>query len=146
MQRVFSGYAPNTVGEMESESRKILVADDHRAMSSVVRFNLERAGFTVTVARSGREAWDCLQTDKFDLIVTDYQMPEMNGEELCRRIRQDDRLTNIPIILLSGKGLELDLAHLQKEFGVQELVFKPFSPSSLVATIEACLKQEVASD
>jgi len=131
---------------MKSESQKILVVDDQRAILSVVRFNLERAGFTVTVAQSGPEAWKLLQTEDFDLIVTDYQMPEMNGEELCRHIRQDARLTNIPIILLSGKGLELDLAQLRKEFGVHKVIFKPFGPSSLVATIEACLKQNVTAD
>jgi two-component system alkaline phosphatase synthesis response regulator PhoP len=122
---------------MQSESKRILVVDDDRVMLNVVRFNFERAGFNVNVARDGSQAWNLLQTEDFDLVITDYKMPEMNGEELCRRMRQDASRRDIPVILLSAKGLELDLAHLQEELGLCEVVFKPFSPSSLVATSAA---------
>ena len=99
---------------------------------------------TVTAAGNGREAWSRLQTENFDLIITDYQMPEMDGEELCRQIRQDPHLTNVPIILLSGKGLELNLAQLREELGIHEVFFKPFSPAALVAAVQTCLQQTAA--
>jgi len=126
---------------MHSESKKILVADDNRVMLNIVRFNLERAGFAVAVAQDGREAWKLLQAGGVDLLITDYQMPRMNGEELCRRLREDPSLSNLPVIMLSAKGLELDLARLQEELGLHEVVFKPFSPSCLVESVRACLKE-----
>ncbi len=130
---------------MESEPTKILVADDHRALQNVLRFTLEREGFAVTVAKDGGEAWQQLQVEDFDLVVTDYQMPEMNGEELCRRMKQDDRLKDVPVLLLSAKGMELDLARFQRQLGVYAVIFKPFSPSAVVATIRACLQGTAGS-
>jgi len=127
---------------MYSESNKILVADDNRVIANIVRFNLERAGFAVTVARDGCEAWKLLQAGGVDLLITDYQMPRINGEELCRRLKEDASLSNLPVIMLSAKGLELDLARLQEDLGLHEVVFKPFSPSCLVATVQTCLKEQ----
>lgn len=124
---------------MLSESKRILVADDNRVMLNIVRFNLDRAGFAVTVARDGREAWELAQGEGFDLLITDYQMPGINGEELSRRLKQDASLGNVPIIMLSAKGLEVDLSRLQEELGLYQVIFKPFSPSRLVATVQACL-------
>ena len=66
----------------------------------------------------------------------------MNGEELCRRLREDPSLSSLPAIMLSAKGLELDLARLREELGLHEVVFKPFSPSCLVATVRACLNEQ----
>lgn len=127
---------------MHSKSKKILVADDNRVMLNIVRFNLEQAGFAVTVARDGSEAWDLLQAEDVDLLITDYQMPGMNGEKLCRRLRAEASLKNLPVIILSAKGLELDLTRLKEELELHEVVFKPFSPSSLVATVQACLRDQ----
>ena len=73
----------------DSARLSILIAEDDRVMSDVIRFNLERAGHQTTVARSGTEAWQMLQTQPFDLLITDYQMPGMTGEDVCRAIRRD---------------------------------------------------------
>lgn len=127
---------------MHSESKNILVADDNRVMLNIVRFNLERAGFDVTIARDGREAWERLQGGDFDLLITDYQMPRMNGEELCRRLREDASLSDLPVIILSARGLELDLSRLQEELGLHKVLFKPFSPSHVVETVRACLNEQ----
>ncbi|GAG08969.1 unnamed protein product [marine sediment metagenome] len=128
---------------MQSESKKALIADDNRVMLNIVRFNLERAGFAVSVARDGLEAWNLLQSGDFDLLITDYKMPKMNGETLCRRMREDASLRNVPVILLSARGLELDLDQLREQLGLYDVIFKPFSPSALMATVEACLKEKV---
>lgn len=127
---------------MDSRPKKILVVDDNRVMLNIIRFNLQRAGFAVAVALDGCEAWDLLQAGDIDLVITDYQMPRMNGEKLCRRLREDASLSNTPVILLSAKGLELDLARLQEEVGLYDIIYKPFSPSRLVATIHACLEEQ----
>jgi len=127
---------------MVSNQKRILAVDDNRVMLNVIRFTLERAAFAVTTARNGREAWNLLQDQDFDLVLTDYQMPEMTGEMLIRRIREGDRLKDVPIIMLSAKGLELNLDRLLDELEVHEIVFKPFSPSGLLATVEAAFDKE----
>ena len=124
-------------------ANRILIADDNRAMAHVVQFNLERAGYDVTVARTGLEAWELVQARHFDLVVTDYQMPDMNGEELCRRMRQEERFASIPLILLSAKGLELDSRRLSEELGFAAIMFKPFSPRALVETVASALQVAV---
>ena len=128
---------------MAKQPNRILVVEDNRAMADVIRFNLSRAGYDVTVGRNGREGWEHLQTESFDLIISDYQMPEMNGEELCRLIRQDPRFDTLPVIFLSAKGLELDANTLKEELGISEVVFKPFSPRELIKIIQRRLEQEL---
>lgn len=120
--------------------RTILVAEDDRVMSDVIRFNLERAGYATLVARSGSEAWQLLQTQHVDLLVTDYQMPGLSGEEVCRAVR--DQLGNaaLPVILLSARGMELDVDRLKEELNIEFVLFKPFSPRHLVEAVAASLK------
>ena len=124
---------------MTGEAKKILVAEDNLALASVVKFNLERAGFNVTVAQNGREAWDFSQNDQFDLVLTDHQMPELTGVELCQRLREDERYARTPVIMLTAKGLELELARLRDKLGVTAVLPKPFSPIEMISTIEDCL-------
>jgi len=119
--------------------KKILVAEDNLALADVMRFNLERAGFEVTVAHNGREAYDLSQNDQFDLVLTDHQMPKLTGVELCQRLREDERYARTPVIMVTAKGLELDLARLQDELGVTAALAKPFSPIEMIRQIEDCL-------
>ena len=121
------------------QQKRILAVDDDPVIRKVVEFTLQRAGFAVTSAQDGRDAWGILQAEDFDLVVTDYQMPEMTGETLCQRMRQVDRLKHLPVILLTGKGSELDLARFREELGVSEVMFKPMSTKALVAAVQACL-------
>jgi CheY-like chemotaxis protein len=120
---------------MSNEKKRILIAEDNPALSSVVRFNLERAGFAVTLARNGREAWNHLENDSFGMLVTDHQMPEMTGCELCERMRGSSKHAETPIIMLTAKGLELELPRLREELGVVAVFPKPFSPVELVRAI-----------
>lgn len=114
----------------------VLVADDNPVLAEIVRFNLQRAGFEVTVARDGEEAFQHLAARSYAALVVDYQMPRCNGEELCRRIRYDLGNTDLPICLLSAKGLELDSGKLNRDLGVSRVMFKPFSPSELVGVVK----------
>lgn len=123
-------------------ARRILVVEDNLALCGVVRFNLERAGFEVTQARNGREGWALLEHGEFDAVVTDFQMPEMDGGELCRLMRDHGRHQQTPVVLLTAKQLEIDLPKLQREFGVVEVFAKPFSPYELTR----CLVKHVMPD
>jgi two-component system chemotaxis response regulator CheY len=121
---------------MAAEAKRILVVEDNRPMAGVVQFVLQQAGFQVTIAVNGREACEYLQTGNFDLVVTDQQMPEMTGCELCAHMRHDDRYAQTPVILLTAKTLELELPDLTRQLGAVRMIGKPFSPSHLVKVIQ----------
>lgn len=127
-------------GTMSIEpASRVLIAEDNPALSGVIRFNLSRAGFEVTATRNGREALDAARREVFDVIVTDQQMPEMTGTELCAALRQLEAYRETPIIMLTAKGLELDVAQLREELGVSVTLPKPFSPVELITLVEDCL-------
>ena len=115
------------------------MAEDNAALAAVIRYNLERAGFRVSVGYNGREAWQLAQDDQFDLVLTDQQMPRISGVELCQLLRQSDQYRDTPIIMLTAKGLELELPRLAEELGITATFLKPFSPAELVQAVENCL-------
>lgn len=121
---------------MSKADRHILVVEDNAALASVVRFNLQRAGFRVSVACNGRVAWEAVQEEDFDLIVTDQQMPEMTGREFCERMRMLDQYRDTPVIMLTAKGMELELPRLKAELGIAATFLKPFSPKEIVKAVE----------
>jgi CheY-like chemotaxis protein len=118
---------------------RILVAEDNVAMANVIAFNLRKAGFDVLHVASGDIAWKQLQLEEFALLVTDFQMPGMNGGDLSRRIRQEPSLAAIPVVLLTAKCLELDVEYYRETLGVNAVMMKPFSPRSLVQLVQKLL-------
>ena len=88
---------------------KALVVDDNVALARVTQFALTRAGFDARIAGNGRKALEFAQAESFDIVISDQQMPEMTGLELCRRLRATEEYAQTPIILLTAKGLELEL-------------------------------------
>lgn len=122
---------------------RVLIAEDNVAMAQVMRFNLQRAGFTVQLAADGRLALEYAKGTDFDLIITDFQMPGMNGEELCRALRQLSAYSDTPVLMCTAKGLELDPLHLHQELGVTGLVSKPFSPRKIVETAKALVQDRL---
>jgi CheY-like chemotaxis protein len=118
-----------------TESASILVAEDNRVLSDVLRFNLERHGYTVVIARNGQQAMEQLEQQPFDLLITDFQMPGANGDELIRFARQTLGLDDLPIVMCSAKGLELDMVRLQSEWQVSRVIFKPFSMREILQLI-----------
>lgn len=111
---------------------KALVVDDNVALARVTQFALTRAGFDARIAGNGRKALEFAQAERFDIIISDQQMPEMTGLELCRRLRATEEYAHTPIILLTAKGLELELPALQRELAISAIFPKPFSPSEVV--------------
>jgi CheY-like chemotaxis protein len=118
---------------MPEQLHRILIAEDNEVTSSVLKFNLERGGFAVRVARDGQEALDFLAEESVNLIITDYQMPRLNGLELIQRLRQAQPPDPTPIFLCSAKGLELDLEMFREKYQIEEVFFKPFSPKAIMA-------------
>jgi DNA-binding response OmpR family regulator len=120
---------------------RILVVDDEPKIVRLVRDYLEHAGFTVTVARDGREALMRARTDPPDLVVLDLGLPQLDGLDVTRSLRRD---SSVPIIMLTARDDETDTV-LGLELGADDYVTKPFSPRELVARVRAVLRRQ-ASD
>jgi len=119
--------------------KRALVVDDNMALARVTQFALDGAGFETQTAINGRVALDLALESHFDIIITDQQMPEMTGTELCQRLRDEKEYADCPIILLTAKGLELELPRLREELGINATFAKPFSPSAIVKTANELL-------
>ncbi len=117
--------------------RHILVVDDSFVSTQLVQACLEQSGFETTIASDGREAWMKAQEQQFDLILTDEQMPVMNGTELCRLLRIHDLYRETPIILFTTTGELDDLTELEEELHVGVMVYKSFEPIRLLNTVES---------
>ncbi|MGE5381585.1 MAG: response regulator [Methylocystaceae bacterium] len=118
---------------------KILVVDDETHIVELVRFNLEKEGFEVVVAHHGLEALQLVDDEQPDLVVLDIMIPYLDGLEVCKRLRQEGRYHNLPIIMLTAKGDEIDTV-LGLEMGADDYIKKPFSPRELVARVKARLR------
>lgn len=117
--------------------RTILVVDDEPKLVEVVREYLEHDGYKVVSAHDGREALERFPWARPDLVVLDLMLPEIDGLEVCRRIRRE---SDVPIIMLTARDEEADeLAGL--EVGADDYVAKPFSPRTLLARIRAVLRR-----
>jgi len=124
---------------MDNHVKRALVVDDNMALARVTQFALDGAGFETQMACNGRIALDLALDSHFDIIITDQQMPEMTGTELCQRLRAEKEYADCPMILLTAKGLELELPRLRKELGIDATFAKPFSPSAVVKTANELL-------
>lgn len=116
---------------------RILIVDDDPHIRDVIAFALEKAGMTIAVARDGAEALARLARKPSDLVILDVGMPEIDGLEVCRRIR---RTSDVPILFLSARDEEIDRV-LGLEMGGDDYVTKPFSPRELVARVNGILRR-----
>jgi two-component system alkaline phosphatase synthesis response regulator PhoP len=123
---------------------KILVCDDEIHIVRAVQFKLVQAGYDVRYAANGEEGWEAINRDPPDLLITDYQMPKLNGLELIERLQQRADTRRLPVIVLSAKGFELSSQELSERWGVLGVMDKPFSPRELLRLVEAGLAEKTA--
>ena len=119
---------------------RILAVDDEAPILTLLRYNLEKAGFRVLEATDGREALTIVREEQPDLVILDWMLPSLSGIEVCGRIRRDGRLANTPIIMLTARGQEQDRVR-GLEAGADDYVPKPFSPRELTARTRAVLRR-----
>ncbi|MDN4072633.1 MULTISPECIES: response regulator transcription factor [Fictibacillus] len=119
-------------------SQKIMVVEDELSISTLLQFNLEQAGFEVITAMDGRKGLELAEMEKPDLIVLDLMLPEMDGLEVCKNLRQKQLF--IPILMLTAKDDEFDKV-LGLELGADDYMTKPFSPREVVARVKAILRR-----
>lgn len=117
----------------------VLLCDDELHILKAAEFKLTRAGFEVQCASNGQEGWEAILRRKPDLLVTDLQMPYMNGFQLAQKVRENPETSDLPIIMLTGKGYEMSREEVTERFGITRVMNKPFSPRELLQTVEETL-------
>ena len=118
--------------------KKILAVDDSRSVRKLVEYTLRNGGYLVTTVEDGQEALDVMARDRFDVVILDINMPRLDGFEFLRRIKADDSLASVPVVMLTTEGQDLDKDHALKLGAVAYLV-KPFKPTSLLALVAEVL-------
>ncbi|MEK7821282.1 MAG: phosphate regulon transcriptional regulator PhoB [Pseudomonadota bacterium] len=118
----------------------IMVVEDDPAIAELLRYNLTREGFAVTLVADGDSALAAAAAAPPDLVVLDWMVPGLSGIEVCRRLRRQPQSRNLPIIMLTARGEETDRVE-GLESGADDYMVKPFSPGELVARIRAVLRR-----
>ena len=124
---------------------KVLVVDDEIYIVHILDFSLGMEGYEVITALDGEQALERLESDKPDMIVLDIMMPKLDGYETCKALKQNPATHDIPVILLSAKGRNVD-QKIGFEVGADDYITKPFSPRKLVERINAILGQTSRQD
>ena len=116
---------------------KILIVDDEYKIRKIIKAYIEKEGFEAITAKDGKEALEYYKIKNPDLIILDLMLPELSGEEVCKKIRHD---SDIPIIMLTAKGQENDKIE-GLDIGADDYVVKPFSPKELMARVRAIIRR-----
>jgi two-component system alkaline phosphatase synthesis response regulator PhoP len=119
---------------------RVLVAEDERDVAELIRYTLAREGFEVVIAANGAEALRQARESRPDLMLLDLMLPQVNGWELCRRLKQDPATRTLPVIMLTARAEEADKV-LGFELGADDYVTKPFSTRELVARVRAVVRR-----
>lgn len=117
--------------------KKILIVDDEKPISDIIKFNMVKEGYEVVTAFDGREALEMFEAERPDILILDLMLPEMDGLEVARTIR---KTSNVPIIVLSAKDSEFDKV-IGLEIGADDYMTKPFSNRELQARVKAILRR-----
>lgn len=118
----------------------VLIVEDQEALVTMLRYNLEGAGFRVNTAGDGEEALVAAAEEVPDLILLDWMLPLMSGIEVCRQLRSKQDTRSVPIIMLTARGEETDKLR-GLDSGCDDYITKPFSPAELIARINAVLRR-----
>lgn len=124
--------------EVFNVKKRILIVDDEESIVTLLKYNIEQAGFETEACYDGMTALNLAQNKDFDLIVLDIMLPEMDGVEVCKQLRQKQIET--PILMLTARDEEYDRI-LGLELGADDYLTKPFSPREVVARIKAILRR-----
>jgi two-component system alkaline phosphatase synthesis response regulator PhoP len=130
------GPAPASYMSQET----ILLIEDEKNIVELVKYNLEQEGFRFSAALKGDTGLELARKNKPDLIIMDLMLPEIDGLEICKILKQNEKTSSIPIIMLTAKGEETDRI-VGLEVGADDYVTKPFSPRELVARVKAVLRR-----
>jgi DNA-binding response OmpR family regulator len=120
--------------------KRVLVADDEAHILHVVSMKLQNAGYEVMTAVDGEEALELCQNELPDLVITDYQMPVMSGLDLCRELRSESPTADIPAIMLTARGFDIQPSAMI-DAGIAAVLAKPFSPREVLEKVNVLLSE-----
>ena len=120
--------------------QSVLVVEDEEDIMEVIRFNLEKEGYEVNQALSGEKALQVIENNLPSLVLLDLMLPGINGLDLCRIFKQNDRTKAIPVIMLTAKSEDADIV-AGLEMGAEDYITKPFSPRVLLARVRTVLRR-----
>ncbi len=138
--RVHAGVAVDRTGSGVGRAGTVLVVEDEADVAEMLRYNLGKAGYDVRVATNGTDALRQARDMRPDVILLDIMVPQLNGWEICRRLKQDRDTHAIPVVMVTGRVEEGDKV-LGFEMGADDYVTKPFSPRELVARVRAVARR-----
>lgn len=116
-------------------TKTILIVDDAQTIRHLTRFALSKGGYNIIEAEDGVQGLKMLEKSSVDLIISDLNMPNMNGLEMCRNIKANERWKNIPIFMLTTESSQ-EVALQGKEIGIMAWIVKPFVPDKLLAAVQ----------
>lgn len=130
---------------MDIEKGMILIVDDSQVSIQVLSHQLQNAGYSISVAMDGKKALDVVEKDLPDLVLLDIMMPDMDGYEICRRIRDNEGTRMIPVIFLTARSSKEDIVQ-GFEAGAVDYVTKPFNTAELLARVRTHVELKRARD
>lgn len=119
-------------------AKKIVLAEDEPQIARLIEFKLKKEGYQVTWKENGEEALKAIKADKPDLILLDVMMPVMDGYEVLRRLKEDENLRSIPVVMLTARAQERDVVKGINS-GAEDYITKPFHPAELLARVKRIL-------
>lgn len=117
---------------------RILVVDDEMHLAKILQFTFKHAGYEASLAHDGREALDSIERDRPDLIILDLMLPVIDGYKVCNRIKNDEELRSIPVIILSARDIESE--GLEEEVEADLFLEKPFNTENLLDHVARLLE------
>ncbi len=124
----------------ENDSATVLIVEDEEDILELIRFNLKKNGYDTLCAQSGDDALALVKTHRPDIVLLDLMLPNMDGAEVCLRIKSDADTEHIPVIMVTARGSESDVIR-GLTIGADDYLVKPFSPAVLIARIAAVLRR-----
>ena len=118
----------------------VLIVEDEEALSATLKYNLEKEGYSVSLAHDGEEALILAEEKQPDLVLLDWMLPKQPGIEVCRRLRSRQETRNVPILMLTARGEETDRIR-GLDTGADDYLTKPFSMTELLARLRAVLRR-----
>ncbi len=129
------------MSQPDQNSMRVLLADDELAITYILRTKLESVGFEVTICESGSEALQSALADAPDIVVTDYQMPEMDGFAMAQALFENVKTTSIPVIMITARGHRITSEDLATT-NIKHLIPKPFSAQEVLRLVCELLNQD----
>ncbi|HEY5235487.1 MAG TPA: response regulator transcription factor, partial [Rhabdochlamydiaceae bacterium] len=123
-----------------THKKRILLIEDEEDIAALIKLQAELSGYKMHVEVDGLNGYRAIEREKPDLVILDIMLPGQNGFDICRKMKSNPELKNIPVIVLSAKGDEIDVI-LGLELGADDYVAKPFSPKVLFSRIKAVLRR-----